>query len=191
MKKTIKREASMPFQGLSLVELLITITIVSIIAAMAAPNYQSLIEKKHLSGAAEAIYSQLQFARSEAIKQSASMTVTFSSSSNPWCSGLSTQSCDCTKTNPNETDACSVLVDGSNNVLKVVNGGSFKGTNLGASSASSVTFNGVRGTTGQNSSIYIQSSSLSKEIKIEINAIGRVRICTPAGSEATGAYPSC
>lgn len=177
--------------GFSLIELMVTVAVLAIIAATAAPSFQSFLDKNRLVGAAEAVYTQVQGARSEAVKQSADMVFVVSPGAS-WCVGFSRSRiaappCDCTAAVADE-DACSVIADGTNSVLKVVDGSAFNGVTVGAGSPASMTFSGVRGTTTGAGSIPLQSA-LGRELQVEVNAIGRVRLCSPSGS--IGGYPSC
>lgn len=175
--------------GFSLIELMVTVAVLAIIVATAAPSFQSFLDKNRVVGAAEAVYSQMQSARSEAVKQSADMVVVFSSDM-PWCSGFSRGvACDCTAALDAEND-CTILADGVTEVLKVVSGTAFQGVTMNAGAPASVTFNGVRGTTGGEGSIVLQSG-LGRQLRIDVNALGRVRLCSPAGSGAVGGYPAC
>jgi type IV fimbrial biogenesis protein FimT len=65
-----------PVSGFSLIELMVVITIVAILAALAAPSFDSLIESQRAKSAATDIYVALTRARSEALKRNANVTVT-------------------------------------------------------------------------------------------------------------------
>ncbi|WP_169201413.1 GspH/FimT family pseudopilin [Aromatoleum bremense] len=175
--------------GFSLIELMVTVAVLAIIAATAAPSFQSFLDKNRVVGAAEAIYTQMQAARSEAVKQSADMIVVFSTGA-AWCSGFSRGgTCDCTKA-VGDGAACKILGDGQTAVLKVVNATAFNGVTLAAGAPAQVTFDGVRGTvpTAETGSILFQSG-LGRQMRVDVNAIGRVQLCSPSGS--VGGYPSC
>jgi len=178
-----------PQSGFSLIELMITLAVFAIVAAAAAPNMQSFLDKNRVVGAAEAVYTQMQAARSEAVKQSADMVVVFSTGS-AWCSGFSRGgTCDCTAAADAE-DACTILGDGQTAVLKVVNSTAFNGVTVAGGAPAQVTFDGVRGTvpTAEVGSVRFQSGE-GRLMEVQVNAIGRVRLCSPSGS--VGGYPSC
>lgn len=67
--------------GLSLIELLIVITIVTILMAVGVPSYQSVITSNNISSEVNALAADLAHARSEAIKNGASVDVCASDTS--------------------------------------------------------------------------------------------------------------
>lgn len=72
--------------GITLLEVLTVITIVSILMALGVPSYQYVTSANRISGEVNALLGDLQYARAEAIKEG--QTVTVCSSSNlTTCSG--------------------------------------------------------------------------------------------------------
>jgi type IV fimbrial biogenesis protein FimT len=73
--------------GFTLIELFVTISIVSILAFVAAPSLNSMIKDHRLSGYTNDLMSDLNFARSEALKRAASITICKqdTSSTDPAC----------------------------------------------------------------------------------------------------------
>lgn len=63
-------------RGFTLLELLITMAVVAILAAIAVPSFQNMIATQQVRSAASDLVSALNFARSEAVKRNASVTVT-------------------------------------------------------------------------------------------------------------------
>lgn len=72
--------------GFTLIELMVTVAIFAIIAAIAAPAMQAMVTAGRLSGASEELVTALQLARSEAIRRNAPVTVC-SSADGVTCSG--------------------------------------------------------------------------------------------------------
>jgi type IV fimbrial biogenesis protein FimT len=87
--------------GLSLIELLITMSLLAILLAIGIPSFQGSQERARLRNSAEAVYSLLQFARSEAIKQYRDLFVVVSTgeagpAGDGWCLAIANdRDCDC------------------------------------------------------------------------------------------------
>lgn len=62
-------------QGFTIIELMVTIAVLAILAAMAIPSFTDMMERQRLINATEAVYSDLQNARSEAVKRSQQIVV--------------------------------------------------------------------------------------------------------------------
>jgi len=85
----MKRIAARPrFGGFSLMEVIVVVSILGILAAIAVPSMRDLIASSKVRTAASDVYSSLIFARSEAIKRNSSVDVIPSVASN-WGAGWS------------------------------------------------------------------------------------------------------
>lgn len=86
--------------GFTLIELLVTIGILSIISAIALPSLKPVIDGNRVKGAVNVLYSDLQFARSEATKRNLPVIFSFVSGGS-WCYGIHQGSapCDCSTAN--------------------------------------------------------------------------------------------
>jgi len=83
--------------GFTAMELIVTVAVLGILLGIAVPSFQDSIDKRRLIDAAEQLYSDLQYARSEAVKQNKEVKVSFNTTA-PWCYGLdddTTTTCDC------------------------------------------------------------------------------------------------
>lgn len=182
-------------RGFTLVELMVTVAVLAVLIALAAPSFTDTMQRRRLIGAAEAVASGLQLARSEAIRQSASMTAVTTTGAS-WCMGFArgTTACDCSITDTTDTDACTTLGDGSTSVLRVVSAGQYSGVSMSlvTGTPATVTFDGVRGTAaGADDTKGIRFTLGGRELQVRVNPLGGVRMCSPAGTTLVAGYSTC
>jgi type IV fimbrial biogenesis protein FimT len=106
-------------RGFSLLELMLVLAILGIVLSMAIPSVSSYLDRRKVIRAAEAVYSEFQYARSEAIARSQTVYVSFDTDgSDTWSIGVSTTSgCDPTQSDTTAADACVLVIDdGDGNV---------------------------------------------------------------------------
>jgi type IV fimbrial biogenesis protein FimT len=174
-------------KGFTLMELLITVTIVGILVAIGVPSLRDLILKNRLRGAAEEAQTMLQFARSEAVKRNEDVYVNFMVGP-PWCFGASVSSnCNCSN-----ASGCVLAIAGTN-VSKQVSGVDYRGVTLGVAlngGGNEIQYDRRRGLTTKNGTLTFTNGRY--EIQVVINNLGRVRMCSPsdAGKKVLG-YDDC
>ncbi|MCC6207210.1 MAG: GspH/FimT family pseudopilin [Gammaproteobacteria bacterium] len=166
-------------QGLTLIELVLTLAVLAVLAVSAAPSLLDLLDRHRLRGAAENLRGDLMLARAEALRLNTTVSVAFSidSVNSRWCYGLSDSgTCDC-----QSNGAC--LVAGA-----PAHGASTERfrrigltTNLHLGTA---TFQPARGTANAGT---VTLSAGASEVDVVLSALGRVRLC----SDTLGAYPPC
>lgn len=147
--------------GFTMIELLIGITIMGILLALAIPSFSDLIARRRLDGIATELSTDLQYARTQSISTNANVSLVASATG--YVIGTA-------KTITLDT-RCS---------LSVVSPATLPIT---------VTFEPNRGTTGADFSISIACSSTEATLRVVLNSLGRVQLCSPGGS--FGGYPSC
>ena len=72
------RQSRTSTPGFSLIELMVTLVVLAILATIAAPSFNDLLERRKVSGLASAITNDVQLVRTEALKRSRLVTVSFS-----------------------------------------------------------------------------------------------------------------
>ncbi|HRO79852.1 MAG TPA: GspH/FimT family pseudopilin [Alicycliphilus denitrificans] len=96
-----RRPAALP-RGFTAIELMVVVSIVAILAALAAPSFTPLIERWRVRQAVEGLQSSLYYARSEAIKRGGNVVVeklpnntscTTASGTNDWGCGWQVLAC--------------------------------------------------------------------------------------------------
>ena len=175
--------------GVTLIELLVTVAVISVIALLAIPSFDSIIEKNRLRNAVEDVYGLMVEARSEAVLRSVDSLMDIDESA-AWCvgytmddDGLGTD-CDCTD-GLADSDPCSVGVSGTA-VLKTIRSTDFPGVTMDtvATTATNPEFDSVRGTVGTAGAIQLQSGDWAANVVV--SPLGRVMVCTPADEETIG-----
>ncbi|MDN2663836.1 GspH/FimT family pseudopilin [Psychromonas sp. 14N.309.X.WAT.B.A12] len=112
-------------KGFTLVELVVTLALLSIVIAISASSYQMLLANQALSSAASKLYYTLQLAKTEAIKRNVKVYVQFCQQGEQWSVGMSEASgCDCFTANScqlDDVDNVQPLVDGEEVMLSQAN----------------------------------------------------------------------
>jgi len=171
--------------GFTAIELLVTIAIVAILASIAVPSYQRLIERNRLKEAVQIVKSELQLAKSESLKRNSDVFIRVNTGLNGlWCIGYDLVDCDCFST-------CS---------LGQVDGDQFNNISLITVSpledpADPTTLleliDSRRGTL--TNALYADFRTANYSARINVNQVGRVEACnpspSPAGTEAI--YDDC
>lgn len=169
--------------GFTLVELLVTVSVFAIIAAIAVPSYQNTLDRRRLIGAAEQIQSDFQFARSEAVKINQNVFMAFrpvAGNSATWCYGLNAgATCNCTIVN-----SCQI-----SGVNRVVSSNEFRGVSLAQGFAGGDVSLPPRFTGINNSTIMLTSDS--GKIDAVVDSLGRIRLCSPTANEKIAGYSMC
>lgn len=152
--------------GFSLMEVMVVAVIVAIMAVLAVPSLSGMVQRQRVKNAADAVLSDLRWARSEAIKRGKHMKLTVTSDANGW--------------------QYAVYEDGNSDSIKNVSVNDFPGVVLNKKDSNqgswSVRFEPVRGTTvggetgNQFTNITLVVSSGSDAKNVIVSSLGRVRI---------------
>lgn len=170
--------------GFTLIELMIVVAIIAILAVLAAPSFKDTLQTQRVEGAAEALMAALQNAKAEAIKTNTDMALVFMPADtdptihNTWCYGM-------TKAG-DATCVCTVDADASNDCANgsVVRSTDYSGISVKFNTSNSRNFKPLRGTVTPGT-ITLNGGN-NKSLGVSTLAIGRIRICKPAGSTVPG-----
>lgn len=174
--------------GFTVIELVVSFAIVAILVVAVVPSFDGFRVRERLKGAATNLYTDLQFARSESVQRNAVVTVSFNAGAS-WCYGIhqGAVACDCTTAN-----SCSI---------KTVSGTDFPGISISqaqfASASGTNNWYAINPRRGQSldaagnavSGNVVFAGAGSRSLRGDLNAVGRVHLCSPSGS--VSGYPTC
>ena len=151
MTRAFNRLTLCTVRGFTLVELMIVVAVVAVLGVLAAPSLQSTMARVKLRGAAAEAYSDMQFARTEAVQRNANVTATFSATGYQITQGGTTLK--------------AVTLEGGNSVS--------------SGAAMVVTFNALRATAAVTGGpVVFASSATSGTVRLTVSILGRSEICS-------------
>lgn len=161
-------------RGFSLLELLITITVLAIVTGIAVPSMQNAAEKRRTIAAAEEIYSQLQLARSEAISRSEPIYMNIAGGAS-WAIGISNDAtCD-----PSDNDPACVLPDVTNNnpITHRFTVSDHSDVSI-ATTTNQITFQSQRGTATSATIDVTSTGDTGYVMSVVVGPLGQISICS-------------
>ena len=164
-------------QGITLVETVIVISILSILASIAVTSYSGLQERLRLEGLAAELATDIHYVQSEAIARNHAIRISFGTDTGGTCYALHTGGagdCSCS------SDGASFCTGASDSVLKSVGLLTARGVRIQAN-VTSILFDPTRGTVSPAGSMNLIASD-NKTIRHVVNIVGRTRTCSPNGS---------
>ncbi|MDU0356081.1 prepilin peptidase dependent protein A [Paraglaciecola aquimarina] len=169
------------WRGLTILELLFTISITLILLGIGAPAFHSVQRNIQLKSVVENLYYSLQKSRAVAISRQVPVTTSFTKGK-AWCVGTSDLGiCDC-----NIVDSCTV-----NGVEQRLYAGDYSFitlTDIRFGKDNIAVFDGVRGLAVGHAGSVIFSDGV-RQLKLILSNMGRVRIC--AIDKDIGGYKAC
>lgn len=187
-----------PSRGFTLVELIIAVTLLAILMAMAMPSMRDWIRGIQVRGAAESLRNGVEIARMEALKRNSSVSfwmVSDPSSKVPGASCvLSSSSGGWVVSVVDPTSACNAAPDLSVSPQLVQRSGGLENpdgltiaaVNAAGSAATQINFNGlgqVQNAADAIQTINVRSSASgdgTRALRVQVEAGGAVRMCDPA-----------
>jgi type IV fimbrial biogenesis protein FimT len=196
-----KKFSNQSMRGVTLLELLISVSIMGIIISLAAPNFSQFGINQRLIGAAEQVYEHMQQARSEAVSRNVTTYLNYAADgTTTWTYGMSsvTSLCNVALTDPTAASACVMVVDDGDGTLdpgdaSVDSGdlvlyrytrGEFTDvamtTTLFSSGTTQILFDSVRRTS--TSGRVTLTGGNGNSLRVNISLLGRVSVCSPGGT---------
>jgi type IV fimbrial biogenesis protein FimT len=190
-------------RGLNLVEVMIAITVIGMLVALAAPSFSEWLQNQQIRAAAEATLNGLQVARSEAVRRNAQVRFQFVSDLTSSCS-LTTSALNWVVSLGDPSGKCNVTVDATP-AGPVIQSRAAAATSPnvqvaitppgGAPPSTAVTFTPLGSVVTQNSDgslpitqINVNNPSITsgaaRPLRVVITAGGSVRMCDPAVTTA-------
>lgn len=175
--------------GFTLIESMVGIAIMAILVAIAVPSFQGMIERSRVKALTEVIYANLQYAKGAALKGTQSgggnVLVTFKPAATPQCFGMTrgNTACDC-------STASSCRIDTVDKVVHITEA-TFPGATIVGTADQTLTFDSLRGTVTATTITVQGTRTASRQLSLIMNAMGRVRVCIPSGSDPIPGYDGC
>jgi type IV fimbrial biogenesis protein FimT len=170
-------------RGITLIESMITLSVVAVITGMVVPSFGPAIERRHLEGVAAQLETDLQHARSLAVARNEGVRISFHSGDGASCYVVHTGAagdCACSETG-------AAVCSGGAEALRSVRYGTDTPVSL-VSNSRSILFDPVKGTVTPTATLRVTAQS-GAAIHQVVNIMGRVRSCSPA--PALPGYKAC
>lgn len=204
------------YRGFTLVELMVTLAVLTIVLGVAAPSFSGYTDSRTLARAAERVYGHLQRARSESLARSRTVGVNFSvDGSEAWTYGFASTGdslpiannagCNTAQTSATAAGACVIVVNDGDATIHGVDGAEDtddlvlkRFTNTDATDGITmnianfdrgdnlITFEPQRGT-AEGGDITLVSAG-GRRLTIQVGALGQITICSP--DDSVGGYRS-
>ena len=181
--------------GFTLIELMVTLAVMAVVLAAAAPSFAEFFDKYRLRGAADAVVSMVSNARAESVKSDQDVNVAFTGSGAAWCVGANAAgtptggnragaatACDCTVTTECQVSGQRMAVEPE----------AFPDVKIGALPAAMI-FDSKLGTVTPLGSrtVTLTSPKGKYDIQVQVNALGQARSCVPAAKPVIAGIPAC
>lgn len=181
-------------RGFTFVELMMTVLLLAVGAALAIPSYRDMVEKRQLTNAAEQLASFINVTQSIASRTNEVVTVSFKrDDSNDWCIGatMGATECDCEETDAAQTTYCEI-----DSQLFVLNDSLASEADLmhnitGDGSYSIDPIRGLLTDTTDSLTMELHTKSGDYKLNLMVTATGQVILCSKDSSHSISGYAVC
>lgn len=174
--------------GFTLIELMLVMAVLVILLAVGVPNYQQFRNDNELSGAAFTLYSDIQLAKTEAVKRNNNniRLYFFDTAGTEWCYRITDRSV-------SECNSCSAVCDiGGDGITRGNDQQNYPHTALTTSfnSGNNIQVSSRRsGLQLSDPADHINLALAGKEVTVGLSRMGAVHICSASGSSLPGVEP--
>lgn len=194
---------SLPFfrhqRGFSVVEMIVSVLLLAIGAALALPSYRDMVEKRQVTNGAEQVAAFVNSAQGAAMKTNRIIKVSWvHNDEDDWCVGatvvptLDASACDCTGTSE-LAPACTI--NGQDFVVNQSHADDRElMQDIGSADTGSYSFDPIRGFSpdlADDLVFRMRSDSGDFRLNLMVNRTGRVILCSPSESHAVPGYQPC
>jgi len=181
-------------RGFTLIELMMSVVLLAIGAALAIPSYRDMVEKRQLTNAAEQITAFINATQGISTRTNQIVTVSYTrNGDDDWCIGaaMGDTACDCEEDDPAATNFCQI-----DSQAYVVNQSVSNGSNLmhNIGGSDSYSFDPIRGIfTDMADSLTLEMRSPSGDFRLNLEVVpsGKVILCSDDSSHAIPGYEVC
>ena len=180
--------------GFTIVELMLSVVLLAIGAALSLPSYREMVEKRQLTHGAEQIMAFVNSAQSEAMKRNQVVTVSYArAADNDWCVGavVGATACDCTEESSGEPDYCAI-----DSAPRIITNDNVGNTELVKSITGdgAYSFDPIRGILIDLDDLLVVQMSSNDEnyqLNLTVSNTGQVIVCSNDSSHTVPGYGVC
>lgn len=181
-------------RGFTLVEVMMSVVLLAIGAALALPSYRDMVEKRQITNGAEQLAAFINTAQGVAMKTNQVVTVSYSRTDyDQWCIGAVSGAtpCVCTQTNPAAADYCQI---GAQPFLIHQGHAADRDLMHAMVGDGSYAFDPVRGLfqdLDDALTLELRSQNEDFRLNLVVNNTGRVTLCSANADHAVPGYAVC
>ncbi len=181
-------------RGFTLVEVMMSVVLLAISAALALPSYRDMVEKRQVTNGAEQLASFINMAQGASMKTNRVVTVSWShTDSNDWCIGAvaSEDACNCTVTDSTSESYCQI---GATDFIISDEIAAERGLMHDMTGDGSYAFDPIRGVfvdLDDSLNLELRSRSGDFRLNLMVNSTGRITLCSDVASQAVPGYEAC